>query len=187
MPNPLLARVPRAKMSERLQRDFDASVALRDDATLIEVGANAPELLEWYRDSFYAKLFYGGRVDVRTKELMRYRLSMTHGCAYCNRGNSKAALKAGVTEEQLARIMTETDPVFDARDRAVLRLADQIAMTNMHGSLDADLHRDLRDFFDDAQIFELGMVAGMLTGMAKFIFVYDLVEKEANCPIRPAA
>jgi hypothetical protein len=31
------------------------------------------------------------------------------------------------------------------------------------------------------------MVAGMLTGMAKFIFVYDLVEKEANCPIRPAA
>jgi hypothetical protein len=29
------------------------------------------------------------------------------------------------------------------------------------------------------------MVAGILTGMAKFIFVYDLVEKEANCPIVP--
>ena len=124
MPAPQLARIPRAKMSERLQRDYDASVALRDDATLIEVGANAPELLEWYRDSFYAKLFYGGRVDVRTKELLRYRLSMTHGCAYCNRGNSKAALKAGVTEAQLARIMNESDPVFDARDRAVLQLAE---------------------------------------------------------------
>jgi len=187
MPDPLLARVPRAAMSERLQRDFDASVALRDDATLIEVGANAPELLEWYRDSFYAKLFYGGRVDVRTKELLRYRLSMTHGCAYCNRGNSKAALKAGVTEAQLARIMREDDPVFDAKDRAVLQLADQIAMTNMHGTLTPPLYQALKPFFDDAQIFELGMVAGMLTGMAKFIFVYDLVEKEANCPIRPAA
>ena len=185
MPAPQLARIPRAKMSERLQRDYDASVALRDDATLIEVGANAPELLEWYRDSFYAKLFYGGRVDVRTKELLRYRLSMTHGCAYCNRGNSKAALKAGVTEAQLARIMNESDPVFDARDRAVLQLADQVAMTNMHGTLDAPLHRALSEFFDDAQIFELGMVAGLLTGMAKFIFVYDLVDKEANCPIRP--
>lgn len=185
MPNPLLARIPRAQMTERLQREHDTSVALRDDATLIEVGANAPELLEWYRDSFYAKLFYGGRVDVRTKELMRYRLSMTHGCAYCNRGNSKAALKAGVTEDQLARVMNESDPVFDPKDRAVLKLADQIAMTNMNGTLDADLHQALREHFDDAQIFELGMVAGILTGMAKFIFVYDLVDKEANCPIRP--
>ena len=52
MPHPLLARVPRAQMTERLQREHDASLALRDDATLIEVGANAPELLEWYRDSF---------------------------------------------------------------------------------------------------------------------------------------
>ncbi len=187
MPNPQLARIPRAQMTERLQREHDASVALRDDATLIEVGANAPELLEWYRDSFYAKLFYGGRVEVRTKELMRYRLSMTHGCAYCNRGNSKAALKAGVTEAQLARIMNENDPVFDSKDRAVLKLADQIAMTNMNGTLDAVMHQALREHFDDAQIFELGMVAGILTGMAKFIFVYDLVDKEANCPIRPAA
>lgn len=187
MPNPLLARIPRSQMTERLQRDYDASVALRDDATLIEVGANAPELLEWYRDSFYAKLFYAGRVDVRTKELLRYRLSMTHGCAYCNRGNSKAALKAGVSEAQLARIMNEDDPVFDARDRAVLQLASQIAITNMQGTLDQPLHNALKAHFDDAQIFELGMVAGMLTGMAKFIFVYDLVEKEANCPIRPAA
>ena len=52
---------------------------------VIEVGANAPELMAWYRDEFYAKLFYAGRVDVRTKELLRYRLSMTHGCAFCNK------------------------------------------------------------------------------------------------------
>lgn len=183
MPAPLLARVPREAMSARIQKDYDDAIALRDDATLIEVGANAPELLEWYKDSFYATLFYGGRVDVRTKELLRYRLSMTHGCAYCNRGNSKAALRAGVTADQLDSIMNEDSAVFDACDRAVLRLADRISMNNQTGSLDPDLHLELREFFDDAQIFELGMVAGILTGMAKFIFVYDLVEKEAYCPI----
>jgi AhpD family alkylhydroperoxidase len=183
MPAPLLARVPREAMSPRLQKDYDDALALRDDATLIEVGANAPELLEWYKDSFYAKLFYGGRVDVRSKELLRYRLSMTHGCAYCNRGNSKAALRAGVTPDQLGSIMNEHSVLFDARDRAVLRLADRISMGNQTGSLDPELHRELQDFFDDAEIFELGMVAGILTGMAKFIFVYDLVEKDAHCPI----
>ena len=139
MPDPAIPRVPRAQMNPRLQQDYDAALELRDDATLIEIGAHAPELMEWYRESFYAKVFYGGRVDVRTKELLRYRLSMTHGCAYCNRGNSAAARKSGVTEEQLARVMDETDAVFDARDRAVLKLADQVAMTNQHGHLDRAL------------------------------------------------
>ncbi len=183
MPNPVLRRVPVAEMSPRLQAEHAVTMKLRDDATLIEVGANAPELMAWYRDEFYAKLFYAGRVDVRTKELLRYRLSMTHGCAFCNKGNSVAARKAGVTQEQLDHIMDEHHACFDAKDRAVLQLADQISMTNMNGTLDAPLHAALRPHFDDAQIFELGMVAGMLTGMAKMIFVYDLVEREAHCPI----
>lgn len=185
MPNPLLRRVPRAEMTPRLQQEYDATLALRDDATMQEVGANAPELMAWYKDEFYGRLFYGGRVETRIKELMRYRLSMTHGCAYCNKGNRDAATRAGVTAEQLARIMNEEAPCFDARERAVLALADQIVLTNMHGELTPALVAQLRPHFDDAQIFELGMVAGILTGMAKFIFVFDLVEKEANCPIVP--
>jgi len=185
MPDPLLRRVPVGEMTERLQAEHAATLKLRDDATLVEVGANAPELMAWYRDDFYAKVFYAGRVDVRTKELLRYRLSMTHGCAFCNKGNSVAALRSGVTQQQLDHVMDEHHPCFDARDRAVLELADQIAMTNMAGALDRPLHAALRAHFDDAQIFELGMVAGMLTGMAKFIFVYDLVEREAHCPMRP--
>lgn len=185
MPNPLLKRVARADMTPRLQQEYDATLALRDDATMQEVGANAPELMAWYKDEFYGRLFYGGRVETRMKELMRYRLSMTHGCAYCNKGNRDAATRAGVTAEQLARIMNEEAPCFDARERAVLKLADQIVLTNMHGELTPALVAELRPHFDDAQIFELGMVAGILTGMAKFIFVYDLVEKEANCPIVP--
>ena len=185
MPDPVLRRVPRAEMTPRLQQEFDATLQLRDDATLQEVGANAPELMAWYRDEFYAKLFYGGRVDTRSKELLRYRLSMMHGCAFCNKGNRVAAEKAGVTSEQLRHILDEDHACFSPRDRVVLKVADQIVMTNMHGHLSKALHSELAAFFDDAQIFELGMVAGILTGMAKFIFVYDLVEKEANCPIVP--
>ncbi|UCE30578.1 MAG: carboxymuconolactone decarboxylase family protein [Burkholderiales bacterium] len=183
MPNPMLRRVPRDEMTERMRAEYDAAEALRDDATLNAVGANAPELMQWYKDEFYGKLFYGGRVPTRLKELLRYRLSMAHGCAYCNKGNSAAALRSGVTPEQLRAILDEDAPCFDARERAVLGLADQIAMTNMHGHLDASLYAALKPFFDDAQIFELGMVAGILTGMAKFLFVYDLVEKEAHCPV----
>ena len=33
--------------------------------------------------------------------------------------------------------------------------------------------------------YKLGVVGAVLTGMAKMLFVYDLVEREPNCPIVP--
>lgn len=187
MPNPALKRVPREQMTESLQADYDVARQIRDDATFMETAANAPELYDWYKNSFYGQVFYKGRVDTRSKELLRFRLSMTHGCAFCNKGNRVAAVNAGVTPNQLANIMDENADCFDKKDQAILRLADQIVITNMNGNLDLKLHKELAQYFDDGQIFELGIIAGILTGMAKFLFVYDLVEKEDNCPIIPIA
>ena len=191
MPNPLLRRVGPDTMDPRLQTAYRESRALQEskggDATFFEVGANAPDLLDWYIESFYGTVFRGGRVDVGIKELLRYRLSMTHGCAYCNKGNIEAARRAGIAEAQLDAIMDETSAAFSERERAVLRLAAEMALTNMEGQLTPALYEDLSAHFDDGEIFELGMVAGILTGMAKFLFVYDLVEREAFCPIGPAA
>ena len=185
MPNPTLGRVPREAMTPKVRADYDTALKVRDDATFFEVGAAAPELLDWYRDSFYARVFYGGRVEVRLKEMLRYRLSMSHGCAFCNKGNIEAARKAGVSEDQLAHILDESHDAFSPAERAVLKLADQIELTNMSGELSPALYAELTPHYSDAEIFELGLTAGLLTGMAKFLFVFDLVEKEANCPIVP--
>lgn len=189
MPSPLLSRVAPEAMDESVRAAYEKSHALQKsksgDATFFEIGANAPEVLNWYFDSFYGKLFYGGRVDTRTKELLRYRLSMTHGCAFCNKGNIEDAREAGVTEAQLTNIMHEAHTAFSDRDRAVIQLASEMALANMNGQLTPALYASLRNHFDDGEIFELGLVAGILTGAAKFLFVFDLVEKEANCPIIP--
>ncbi len=187
MPNPLLRRVPPEEMNPKLRKAYEKSLNLQTskggDATFFEVGANAPELMEWYSEEFYGKLFYGGRVDIRTKELMRYRLSMTHGCAFCNKGNIEDARSAGITERQLDNIMNEGSDAFSEKDAVVLQLVDEIVLQNMNGNLSGKLYNNLKEFFSDAEIFELGMVASLMTGMAKFLFVYDLVEKEKNCPI----
>ena len=71
MPDPVLQRIPRSDMSERMANEYDTALALRDDATMYEVGANAPELMDWYKDEFYGRLFYGGLVEARIKELLR--------------------------------------------------------------------------------------------------------------------
>ena len=144
-------------------------------------------MLEWYFQSFYGTVFYGGQVEVRIKELLRYRLSMTHGCAFCNKGNVEAARRAGVSDAQLDAIMDEGSAVFSGQERAVLCLAAEMVLPNMEGQLSPALYADLSAHFDDGEIFEFGMVAAVLTGIAKFLFVYDLVEREAHCPIGPRA
>ena len=48
----------------------------------------------------------------------------------------------------------------------------------------ATLHERLQRHFTDAQILELGLIGGILAGVAKFLFTFDLVEKEDYCPFQ---
>lgn len=173
-------------MPERWRAVAERAEEVRGESTLIEVLAQAPELLGWYYDGFYAEVFFKGRVERRVKELLRLRLSTLHGCAFCNKGNTRSALESGVTEEQVANIRRIGAACFDERDRAVLKLADEMALPNMAGEVTPAQAADLRRFFTEAAIVELGMVAAVLTGMAKMLFVFDLVSREADCPIGPA-
>ena len=46
-----------------------------------ELKQRAPvELSRWYEEGFYEHVFRRGRVERRLKELLRLKLSKTHGC-----------------------------------------------------------------------------------------------------------
>ncbi len=93
-----------------------------------------------------------------------------------------------MTEEQIDALLDDVDnDVFSPRDRAVLRLAEQMDVTNTHGYVSDELHADLSAHFSDAEIFELGMTMAVLCGVAKFIFCFDLVTREESCPVRRPA
>ncbi|MEZ5474431.1 MAG: hypothetical protein R3E72_05425 [Steroidobacteraceae bacterium] len=109
--------------------------------------------------------------------------STAHGCAFCNKGNRLDAERAGLTLAHIEAIERPLDPIWTAAERALLQLAGQMLLTNPTGFLSPELYADLRPHFDDAQLFELGMTLAVLAGMAKFLFVYDLVEKEPYCQI----
>jgi hypothetical protein len=55
----------------------------------------------------------------------------------------------------------------------------------MQGQLSPALYRRLRVHYDDGEIIELGFIAAVLTGVAKWIFTFDMVNREEICPIRP--
>jgi len=158
---------------------------LTGEPAFIEAMASAPELLDLVMNQFYGRIFFGGRVEERYKQLLRLRLSLAHGCRSCNLQNVVGTRAAGFSDEAIASIEADRASFSDA-ECAVLDFADQMVMTNAEGRLSADLHGRLSSHFDAAQICELAVVAGFIGGMAKMAFVLDLVEKEAVCPLSPA-
>lgn len=187
----LLARVPREELPEQLVGAYDMAAQRTGSTDFVEAGAQAPELLDWYFNSFYAAIFYGGRNAVRTNEIIRLRLANTHGCAFCNKWDTIDAREAGLSEEEISGLVGWPEEVpahlFSEGERAALRYADLHCLQNQHSALDEELHTELSKHFDPGQIFELGIISAVLTGMAKFIFVNDLVEKMDHCPVRPRA
>lgn len=185
MADTALRRIPRDQLDPKWQGAWDMLNSLTGEPTFIEAMANAPELLDFAMVQFYQKIFFGGRVEQKYKQLLRLRLSLAHGCRSCNLQNRTGMREAGYGEAHIAAIDGDR-ALFDEAERAVLEFADEMILTNAGGRLDAPLYNQLRKRFDDAQICELGVVAGFIGGMAKMAFVLDLVEREPTCPFVPA-
>ena len=185
MPSPLLQRIEPEGLPAALREAWQRSQELRGDATLFEVFGNHPALFDWYVNRFYGELFHGGLVERPVKELLRLRLSTRHGCRFCTQGNRVDALAAGLSPTQVDALTENRIEAFSAQEQAVIRLADRLSLVDGGHSLDAALHGALRDHFNDAEILELGMLAGLLSVMARFMFAFDLVEREPDCPLHP--
>jgi len=187
MADTLLRRIPRDELPEEFGLAWDTLNRLAGEPTFVEVFAQAPHVLGFVMGDFYQNLFFGGQVDQRYKQLARLKLSLVHGCRTCNKQNVPGALEAGFTPAQIDAMDDYANGPFTAAEKAVLRFADQLVLTNMAGNLDAELYRELAAHFSDAEICELGTVMAVIAGMAKLSFVLGLVEKEDYCPFRPAA
>lgn len=189
MPDPVITPLTRDALPADLQPLYDLSRERTGDATIIAVMAHQPDILRWYFGEFYDGIFYnmapGMTVDVRSKELLRLKLSKQHGCQFCNRFNTVEALSSGITQEQVDAIFDPESQLWSEQDRAVIALGDEMMLQNMHGHLSPALYDRLRAHYSDGQIVELGFVAAVLTGVAKWIFTFDMVNREEICPITP--
>jgi len=179
-------RIPRDELPEEFRVAWDALNQLTGEPTFVEVFANAPEVLRFVMGDFYAKLFFGGEVPQRYKQLARLKLSLVHGCRTCNRQNVPGALEAGISQAQIDALDDYERGPFSDAEKAVLAFAEQMALTNMAGDMDQALYQRLAAHFSDGQICELGTVMAVIAGMAKLSFVLHLVEREDYCPFGTA-
>lgn len=179
---PHLHKTPIKDLTGQLQSTAQNSLAIGQDVTFFQVFGSNPALYDWYIQRFYEELFYAKHIDIQLKELLRIKLSSLHGCQFCNQGNRLKALEAGITKEQLNNLHKLGSACFSEKEKAILKLAEEMALTKPTGVMDKSLYTDLSQCFSDGELLELGMIMGILSGIAKFLFVFDLVEKEVNCP-----
>ena len=71
-PEPTLKRIDASDMPEDIALAWEASMALRGDATFFEVFANHPDLYRWYVGSFYGEVFRGSTVACLRVVFCRY-------------------------------------------------------------------------------------------------------------------
>jgi len=185
MPETLMRRVPRDELTREQQSGLDRTKAICEDATILEVMANSPKALKLLSEHFYQQLFFEGDVPRRYKELLRYRLSLIHGCRFCNLNNRASSKEAGLTEAELDSMEDFENGPFSTADKAAIALAEQLALTNLEGALTPELYVRLKAHFTDGDIVELAMVGAVLGGMNKMAFVLNLVAKEEYCPFAP--
>ncbi len=182
MSDATIERIPRGDLPEAFAPAWDMLNKLTGEPAFVEAFATAPDVLNFVMGDFYQRLFFEGTVAQRYKQIARLRLSALHGCATCNKQNTVGAAEAGLTESQIQAVLAGGPyEEFSAADRAVLHFAEQVALTNPDGRLEANHIESLQAHFTSAEICELGTVMAVISGMAKLSFVMDLVEKEPYC------
>ncbi|MFE0464210.1 carboxymuconolactone decarboxylase family protein [Kitasatospora sp. NPDC058965] len=85
-------------------------------------------------------------------ELVRIRTSQLNGCAFCLDLHTRDARRAGETEQRLYGLSAWRDsPLFGARERAALSLAESITLLPRAGLPD-QVYREAVEEFGEAQL-----------------------------------
>ena len=128
MTDTLFTRTDRDHLAPEWQPAWDTLNKLTGDATFVEVFSQAPDMLRFVMQQFYAKIFFGGSVAQRYKQLARLELSLIHGCRTCNKQNVPGAIEAGFAPAQIDALRDGKIESFTPAEQAVIEYARQVAL-----------------------------------------------------------
>ena len=116
---------------------------------------------------FLVALLAQGTIDSRTRELVILRTGWRTASEYEFCQHVAIARQLGMKDDEILGVREpEAFPAYAARDRAVIRMADELLD---HSGLSDETWSALRGFFDDAGLVELFLIAGNWRMVAGFL------------------
>ncbi len=158
---PRLAPLARAELSPYARQVFD-NVGPGGAANLVATLAHQPELFERFLPVTLA--LQAGLLSPRQRESAILRLAFRRGCRYIWSQHVKAGLDAGMTREEVARLVDEPSRgAWSAIDGALLEAVDELVD---RGRIDDATWAALSAELGPAQLVELTILVGHYSGLA---------------------
>jgi AhpD family alkylhydroperoxidase len=104
-------------------------------------------------------------LEARLVELVFLRCSQINGCAFCLDMHGAALRKAGESPARLDMVAgwREAGPVFTARERAALAVAEALTEVARDGLPDG-VYAEAREQFDEAELANLAFAVAAING-----------------------
>ncbi|HVA75484.1 MAG TPA: carboxymuconolactone decarboxylase family protein [Acidimicrobiales bacterium] len=144
--------------------------------------AKYPELLDRF-NRFGGFLLFKGLVQAREREIVILRVGWRSGSVYEFGQHTVIGMGAGITDEEVRRLVVESTDGWADGDRDLVELADQLCLTN---SVDDDLWARLSARWNEQELIELLIVAGFYRLVSGFLNATG-VQLEAGTPGWPQA
>ena len=146
----------KADVSGRMAEIFDEIAARRDGVpNLHRTLAGSPKVFE-ARIAYSNALRHDIKLSQAYRELSIMLVARLTKADYEYAHHWKAAVKAGVTKEQLAAIeQWKASPLFNERERAVLRYAEE---ATLNISVSDDAWSGIKAFLDEQELIDLVLI-----------------------------
>lgn len=151
-----------------------------DEATALELGAmrmfaHCPEIAKGII-ALGAGIKSDRALPERLIELVRLRVAFHNQCRSCMAIRYRDAVAAGVTEDLVCSLKSPHDaPDLTDAEKAAIAFADKFACD--HLSIDDVQFEELRKYFSEAQLVELGAWVAFCVGFGRLGAVWDMIEE----------
>ncbi len=170
-----IRKLPTDQWDAELRAMTDADAATPLEQGLMRMMAHTPAMAKGLT-AFSGALFANRTLPRRLVELVRLRVAFHNQCRSCMAIRYRTAVEDGMTEGTVCSLERPQDaPDLTETEKAALRYADASSVD--HLLIDDSTFDDLRHFFSDAQIVELGIFIAFFIGFGRLAAAWDMTEE----------
>ena len=170
-----LSKVPVENWDDELRALTRADTATPLELGMIRVFAHSPGVAKAIIQ-FGMSLQQSSRLPRRLVELVRLRVAFHNRCRTCMTYRYRSAIDEGVTENLVCSLEKPSEaPDLTDREKAAIAYAD-LAATD-HFSIDDQTFDELRRYFSEAEIVELGAFIAYFIGFGRHAAAMDMTEE----------
>ena len=158
-----------------LRQLFSADQASELELGTMRIFAHCPEIAKGII-ALGAGIQADSTLPARLIELVRLRIAFHNQCRSCLAIRYQSAIDSGVNEELICSLDNPPDADdLTLAEKAALHYADTFACN--HLAIDDEMFKQLREYFNENQLVELGSWVAFCVGFGRLGAVWDMTEE----------